>query len=132
MVEVLYVEDDAASRAVMHMLERLNPDFMHVTTFDDSEDFEQRLVGLEHQPTVILLDIHVKPYNGFEMLEIVRASRAYDRVPVVAVTASVMNEEVELLRHAGFQGTLAKPLDLERFPYLLERILEGEKVWHVQ
>jgi CheY-like chemotaxis protein len=132
MIEVLYVEDDASSRAVLHMLERLNPDFMHVTTFNDSEDFERRLAALECQPAVILLDIHVRPYNGFEMLKMVRASRAHDCVPVVAVTASVMNEEVDMLRHAGFEGTLAKPLDLERFPSLLQRILNGEKVWHVQ
>ncbi len=47
------------------------------------------------KPDVILLDIHVKPYSGFEMLEMLRKMNGFVDVPVVALTASVMNEEVQ-------------------------------------
>jgi DNA-binding NarL/FixJ family response regulator len=42
-----------------------------------------------------------------------------------------MNEEVQQLRMAGFDGCLAKPIDLETFPETLDRIIAGEVLWRV-
>lgn len=131
MLNVLYVEDDAASRNVLRMIQRISPELMTALILEDSEDFERQLLALAPQPNLILLDIHVKPFSGFEMLEIIRRHKAFDLVPVVALTASVMNEEVELLKQAGFQGVLGKPLNMDEFPELVERIMSGEKVWYV-
>lgn len=131
MLNVLYVEDDPASRDVLRILQRINPGFMQLTVFDNSKDFEERLLALDPQPDLALLDIHMKPYTGFDMLGIIRSHREYDRTPVVALTASVMNEEVQLLKEAGFHGVLAKPLDLDEFPQVIQRIVKGERVWHV-
>lgn len=131
MLNVLYVEDDAASRDVLTMIQRLNPELMHLTMFEDSNAFEAKLLNLTPQPDLILLDIHMKPLTGFEMIEIVHQHTAYDTVPVVALTASVMNEEIEMLKTAGFQGVVAKPVNMDEFPNLLERMMSGEKIWYV-
>ena len=56
-----------------------------------------------------------------------RQQPAYAETCVIAVTASVMNEEVEMLKHSGFNGAVAKPIDQVVFPGLLQRILEGKK-----
>jgi CheY-like chemotaxis protein len=80
---------------------------------------------------VILLDIHVRPYTGFEMLEMLRNHPDYRTTPVVALTASVMNEEIIHLRQAGFNGVIAKPVDIDAFPKILERIMRGEAFWNV-
>ena len=81
---------------------------------------------------MIFLDIHVKPADGFEMLTGYSASiPVCAHARVIAVTASVMNEEVELLQRAGFDGALAKPIDQIAFPGLLQRILEGKEVWNI-
>ena len=61
MFNILYVEDDPGSRSVVRMVQRMAPDIFTLTTFDDSQDFEGRLVQLDPQPDLILLDIHVKP-----------------------------------------------------------------------
>jgi hypothetical protein len=42
-----------------------------------------------------------------------------------------MNEEVQQLEAAGFNGAIAKPLDREVFPELVEQILDGKTVWYV-
>lgn len=131
MLKVLYVEDDAQSREVILMIERMNPGFMQTTMFSDSSHFEQRLLELTPPPDVILLDIHVKPLTGFQMLDIVRAHPQFSATPVVALTASVMNEEIDLLRVAGFHGGLGKPLNIDAFSTLLQRIVRGEIIWHV-
>jgi two-component system cell cycle response regulator DivK len=43
-----------------------------------------------------------------------------------------MNEEVKVLREAGFDGVIAKPIDYDTFPNVLHRILNGEQVWHIR
>jgi CheY-like chemotaxis protein len=128
---VLYVEDDPRSRKIMRMLLVAEMELEHVNIFEDSADFVQRLQAIVPQPNVILLDIHVKPYTGFEMLALIHQLPEFRNVPVIALTASVMNEEVQHLRDSGFQGVIAKPIDIDTFPNLLDRILDGEIIWRI-
>jgi CheY-like chemotaxis protein len=127
----LYVDDDKPSREIM---ERLIRDVLRVERcfiFEDSADFVERLYSLPIQPDVILLDIHMSPDNGFRLLEILRGLPEYQTAKIVALTASVMNEEVEQLQTAGFDGAISKPLNIRVFPTLLQQIIEGETVWYI-
>lgn len=125
----LYVEDDSLSREIMQiMMESLG----HcLVTFEDSTDFLTRLKMLTPQPQIILLDIHIPPHDGFELLEMMRNHPMYKTTTIIAVTASVMNEEIERLRTSGFDGAIGKPLDFDEFPMLLTRLLRGDEVWHI-
>jgi two-component system sensor histidine kinase BarA len=128
---VLYVEDDPQSRKLMNMLLKGRMGLSNVTIFEDSTDFTSRIESLETKPDIIFLDIHMKPYDGFEMLEMLRKIESTSDTPVIALTASVMNEEVHRLRTAGFNGCLAKPIDLNTFPEMMTRILDGEVIWRI-
>ncbi len=129
-VNALYVEDDKLSRRVLQMM-AADAGIETLTLFEDSANLLERATALDPKPDVIFLDIHIKPHNGFEMLKMLRGSGHFDGIPIVAMTASVMNEEVAQLREAGFNACLAKPLDMETFPEVLQRILEGEAVWRI-
>jgi CheY-like chemotaxis protein len=128
---ILYVEDDPQSRKLMSMLLKGRMKLPNVTILEDSQDFLANVEALDPKPDVILLDIHMKPFNGFEMLTMLREIEYLNDTPVVALTASVMNEEVQKLRTIGFNGCLAKPIDLQTFPETLERILDGETIWRI-
>ena len=128
---VLYVEDDPQSRKLMAMLLKGRMKLPHVTILEDSQNFLDHMEALDPKPDLILLDIHMKPFNGFEMLAMLRQLEWVDSTPIVALTASVMNEEVQQLQQAGFNGCLAKPIDLETFPQTLERVLAGETIWRI-
>jgi CheY-like chemotaxis protein len=131
LTSVLYVEDDPQSRTVMQLLlKRLQVG--KLTMLENSQQFLDQMRQLTPLPTLIFLDIHVKPINGFQMLAILRELPQFEQVPIVALTASVMNEEVFQLQQAGFDGCLAKPLDAASFPELIQRILAGEKVWRIK
>lgn len=130
-VSFLYVEDDPRSRQVMNLIMSKALGARYFTVFEDSRDFEVRLQAINPPPTVILLDVHVKPYDGFAMLDMVRQVPELQQSKVIALTASVMNEEVQRLRARGFDGAIGKPLSVAIFPGLMERIVAGESVWHV-
>ncbi len=126
---IVYVEDDAQSREVMQILLVELMGLSEVVFFEDSSNFIQRIESTS--PDVILLDIHVHPYDGFEMLALLRHHPRFQNKIVIALTASVMNEEIQQLKTAGFDGVIAKPIDMDTFPALLEQILNGESIWTV-
>jgi CheY-like chemotaxis protein len=127
----LYVEDDPMSRQIMEMILKHAMKVQHVTVFEDSSDFAERLQQLQPPPDVILLDIHVRPLNGFEMLAFIRRDERLSGSKVLAVTASVMSQEVIQLRSSGFDGAISKPLSVSHFPDLIRRLLAGESVWYI-
>lgn len=126
---ILYVEDDLMSRKVAQILFNQVFSVKQLTLFEDSHDFLARAEALDPLPDMIFLDIHVEPLSGFQMLALIRSSAILSQIPVVALTASVMNEEVQQLRTAGFQGALGKPLDPDSMSDSFARILRGEQVW---
>lgn len=128
----LYIENDELSREVMKTLLTRGLGYHHVAMFETSAHFEQHLRGLKHKPDVIFLDIHMEPIDGFEMLKVIRQNKEYHGTPVIALTASVMSEEVRRLREAGFDGVIAKPIDYDTFPRALNRILKGEQIWNTK
>src|SRR5690606_6145834 len=108
---------------------RMNLD--HVTIFENSANFIERANALSPTPVVVFLDIHVAPIDGFAMLKLLKTSETFKNVPIIAMTASVMNDEVAQLQTAGFDGCIAKPLGKNEFLVLLERVLSGEKIWSI-
>jgi CheY-like chemotaxis protein len=130
-VAFLYVEDDELSRQIMRTILQRVMGYTKVFSFENSEHFSDRLRALPIKPTVIFLDIHMQPVSGFELLQLIRAESGYQETKVIAVTASVMNEEMDKLKQSGFDGAVSKPLSLETFPTLILQILNGETVWYV-
>ena len=128
----LYVEDDAPSRQVMNLVMKRIMQVPHLATFQDSIDFIARLKALDPPPTVFLLDIHIQPHDGFAMLQMIRQEPQFATAKIIALTASVMNEEVAQLRVSGFDGAISKPLNVSVFPELIRQIVAGEAVWFIQ
>lgn len=128
---VLYVEDDLMSRMVMEVILVEQMHLSNVAIFKDSINFAAQLAQLTFQPTVVFLDIQVSPIDGFGMLKVLRERPQYARVPIVALTASVMNEDIIKLRKAGFNGVIPKPIDIDVFPDAITKLMAGEEYWRV-
>jgi len=127
----LYVDDDPVNRDVMETLLVEMIGVGSLVMFADSNAFIHRLKALDPAPDFILLDIHVEPHDGFEMLAMLRSEKEFDHVKVVAVTAGMLAHESENLQQAGFDGALSKPLDVALFPDLIGRLEMGEEVWQL-
>ncbi len=76
---------------------------------------------------VIFLDLEMPGLNGYEVLEMLKADPRFAHVPVVAYTVHV--SEITVAHQLGFHSFIGKPLDMEKFPGQLSRILAGEHVW---
>lgn len=78
---------------------------------------------------LILLDIHLPEEDGYEVLNRLRNDERFSNTRVVAVTADVSKANLSRAQTAGFDGFLAKPINVDLFPDQIQRILEGESVW---
>lgn len=128
---LLYVEDDPSSITIMKLIVENLMKIPSLTIFRGSEGFPEKLNHLEKIPDIFLLDIHITPYDGFEMLAILRADKRFKKSKIIAVTASVMGEEVDQLKQSGFDGAISKPLNISLFPDLIARVVKGENVWFI-
>lgn len=81
---------------------------------------------------LILLDIQLPYENGFEVHKSLRESDAYKDTKIVAVTANASEQYMQKAINGGFDGFIGKPLDPDRFPDQIEKILQGEPIWEWQ
>jgi two-component system cell cycle response regulator DivK len=81
-------------------------------------------LATEHKPDLILMDIHLPGMNGIDALGVLRADPATASIPVIAVTASVMQQDRKLITDAGFEAYVGKPINLKEFLDAVRNILE--------
>ena len=76
---------------------------------------------------VVFLDLEMPMIDGFQVLDTLKSDDRFQSVPIVAYTVHV--SEIGAAHQHGFNGFIGKPLDSDRFPDQLARILKGEGVW---
>jgi PAS domain S-box-containing protein len=72
---------------------------------------------------ILLTDCHMPNIDGFKLTRLIREAEldANDRMPIIAITASVMKEDVDACFEADMDDYLSKPLDMEK---LKERLVK--------
>jgi two-component system, cell cycle response regulator DivK len=78
---------------------------------------------------LILMDIALPDADGYQSLSSLRSDPRFEDVPIVAVTSDVSHENISRAKASGFNGFIGKPLDPDRFPAQIQRLLQGEEVW---
>ena len=76
-------------------------------------------------PDLILMDIQLPGMSGIEGLRALRAEPATAGIPVVAITASVMQADREQIMRAGFDGFIEKPITVRSFLEVVVGVLQA-------
>ena len=117
---ILIVEDNEKNLKLVR-------DLLQVSGYQtlESETAEEGIIiARESQPSLILMDIQLPGMNGIEALKILRADPITEKIPVIAVTASVMTEDSKNIIAAGFNSYQRKPIEIKGFLDEVRRILE--------
>lgn len=120
---LLYVEDNPSNIALMrHVVTALGPIQLHVA----ETGHEGLALARDLRPDVILLDINLPGLSGFELKARLDADPLTRGLPVLALSASAMPDDIKRGRVAGFRDYLTKPLDIPAFAAALNRALGVE------
>ena len=108
---VLIVEDNPRNmKLVRDVLQVKGHETLEATTAEDGI-----VLAVERRPDLVLMDIQLPGMNGIDALRVLRGDPATAKIPVIAVTASVMQQDRKLILEAGFDSYLGKPLNLAEF-----------------
>jgi two-component system cell cycle response regulator DivK len=84
-------------------------------------------MSIEHLPALILMDIQLPGIDGIVAMKRIRADERTKHIPTVALTASVMSGDRERFDDAGFDGFIAKPIEVKNFPGQVRAYLEAKR-----
>lgn len=108
---VVYIEDNPSNFALARRILELSGAYEVLGAKDG-------LTGLalvhERRPDVVLLDLDLPGISGIEVVQRIRASPEIAKIPVLAVTASVMKRERMQAIDAGCNTFIEKPFDIHQ------------------
>jgi two-component system cell cycle response regulator DivK len=108
---ILIVEDDEKSRRLIRDV--LNHQGYETLETDRGEEALDLMRA--HHPDLVLLDILLPGMSGLDTVREIRNDAGIADTPVIAVTASVMDNDRDKIRAAGFDAFEPKPLNLRAF-----------------
>ncbi|MBF0288575.1 MAG: response regulator [SAR324 cluster bacterium] len=121
---ILVVEDNEMNRTLVEvMLDELG---LHVEFAEDGENGLQKALELATQPKgldLILMDMHLPDMNGSEITEKILKNPACHDIPVVALSADVMTEQLERAKAVGIRDYLGKPIDVDQLRKVFDKYL---------
>lgn len=123
---ILVVEDNAGNfMLIARMLDTLHVHCEWKTSGYEVVEYASSLPNID----LVLMDIRLPYEDGYGALRKIRQSEILRHLPVVAVTAVAGLDQMRAAKLAGFDGFIGKPLDPDRFPDQIRRILSGKSVW---
>lgn len=118
---ILYIEDNPANlRFMSHLLGRRS----NLTLLTATEPDEGLMLAQTQKPDLILLDIHLPKMDGYEVFSLLQAEQATRNIPVIAVSANAMPDDIQRALEAGFREYCTKPIDINKFQITLDTILK--------
>jgi CheY-like chemotaxis protein len=115
---VLIVEDNTLNRELLVQLLEGDCDVLQAVNGLEGVECAHR----EH-PDLILMDLSMPVLNGWDATVVLKRRAATRRIPVVAVSARTMREEVSRAHRAGVDDFVPLPLDEKRFLSVVGRHL---------
>ena len=122
-VEILLVEDDVHdAELTIRELKKYNManNLVHVKDGEEALNFifsESQLpdVGTSSPIKLILLDIQMPKINGIEVLEKLKSDSRTKSIPILILTSSKENPDIEKCYGLGVNSYIVKPVNFEKF-----------------
>ena len=124
MTHALVIDDNSDNLDIL--VQMLSMQGIDASVVQDPYQVES-VVNSNPIPNVVFVDLEMPGLGGFDLLQFFREDDRFTGVPIIAYTVHV--SEITVVRDRGFDGFIGKPLDADKFPNQIERILNGESVW---
>ena len=118
---VLYVEDNQANLQLVEQLIGRRADLSLLTAVEAVAGIELARV---RQPNVIIMDINLPGLTGLQALKILREDPMTAHIPVLALSANAMPNDIQKGLAAGFFRYITKPIDVHSFMASVDVALE--------
>lgn len=117
--KILVAEDNQVNRLVLNAM--LEPTHAGVS-FAENGLIATKMAESQHYD-LILMDIQMPEMDGVQACKIIKEHSP--NLPIVALTANVMEQDVKMYLSSGFKAHLGKPIEIDQLMVLLKRLLNA-------
>ncbi|WP_413305869.1 ATP-binding protein [Bacillus sp. 1P10SD] len=110
--KILYIEDNPSN---LHLVKEILATLPGVTLLTAMTGKEGLKAAAEQPLDLILCDIHLPDLHGFEVLERLQSNSLTEQIPVIAVSANALKEDIHRALETGFTDYITKPIDIASF-----------------
>jgi chemotaxis family two-component system response regulator Rcp1 len=130
-IEILLIEDFAPDASLFSQLLSDNSSAFRLSIVDDGEEalrFLKKHNGYANapRPDLIFLDLNLPKRTGLEILEEIRANPTLKPTPVVILTSSENERDVNAAYRSGANLYLKKPGTLDQLEELMQAL---SRIW---
>ncbi len=130
-LNVLLVEDNIGEVVLITEVFKASKRPIHVTRAKDGVEALRFLKGEEHfkkpsHPDLVLLDLNIPKKNGWEVLQEIKAHSRLKDIPVVILTSSKLDSDLQRAYECQANFFIVKPSDLDQL-FMAMRYVED--VW---
>jgi len=118
---ILVVEDTEDNRQIVRDL-LTSVGYEMIEAVDGAQGVE---VAVREKPDLILMDIQLPVFDGYEATRRIRANEATSRIPIIAVTSYALSGDEGKARDAGCDDYLAKPFSPRQLLAMVRARLGG-------
>lgn len=124
MALILVVEDDEANQELVTRF--LKRDGHRVLLAADGNSGVQ--TALEHVPDLVVMDLRLPGLDGWEAAQQIKANPKTSRIPIIALTAHALPEDVYKAKQAGCDAFETKPVVYQRLLKKVDTLIERRTV----
>jgi CheY-like chemotaxis protein len=117
---VLHVEDNLSSLLLVERIFERRPGVRVMGAMQGGLALD---LARQHQPVLILLDLHLPDMEGEEVLRHLRGDPATVSIPVAVLSADATESQIAHLLAAGADDYLTKPIDVRRFLAVVDGLI---------
>lgn len=121
---LLYIEDTVANAKLVEQILSRRPSVRVLPAMIGRLGID---LAVEHQPDMILLDLHLPDMNGSEVLMQLRGMPETRDIPVLILSADATKRQYEEVMEAGARDYLTKPIRVNELLRIVDRYL-GDKL----
>ena len=110
--KVLIVEDNPMNlELITDLLEISGYSILQATTAEEGIN-----IAKTESPVLILMDIGLPEMDGLTATKILKNDEKTKKIPIIALTSHAMLGDEEMIRNAGCEGYITKPINTREFP----------------
>ena len=115
---ILHIEDEPSN---LWLIQEIMGRYPGIQLLDAPDAQSGLHIARAREPDIILLDINLPDMNGFEVFERLAADPRTHAIPIIAVSADAMPEQVERAMDLGFFGYITKPFVIDELVAVIDQ-----------
>jgi len=117
--KLFYVEDNSANVKLIKELVAIQNDwtFSYATTAEEGIKLIKK-----NPPDVILMDINLPEMNGIQACQEIKNMEQLKHIPIIAVSAGAMKENIKTAMKVDFYDYITKPIDIKNLIQIINQL----------